>query len=414
MDREEALRIAREGVRQYNEFCNRWPDPIPLDIDAKHIEWEGEGCVLRGADGHEYIDCLGGYGVFSLGHRHPAVIAAVVEQLGRLPLHSQKLVNPIVGRAAARLAELLPGELRKSFWCNSGAEAVEGALKLARLYTRRAAFVSTLGSFHGKTLGALSVTGRDVFRQPVEPLLETTFVPYGDADALADAVDERTAAVILEPVQGEGGVHVPPRGYLRAVREVCTRAGALLIADEVQTGLGRTGALFGVDHDGVVPDILCLAKALGGGVMPCGAFASTDEIWSAFHPRPLIHSSTFGHNPLAAAAAHAALGVVVEERLAENAAAVGAHLLSRLRELKDEFPRVVTDVRGLGLLAGLEIVDEPTGVEVAAAFFRHDVLVAHTLNNPRVVRIEPPLVISLELLDEAVRRFRRALSEVAR
>jgi putrescine aminotransferase len=406
---EERDRVVRETVESFNAYLNRWPEP--RSVEGAVLEWEGEGCFVRDVYGREFLDCLGGYGIFALGHRHPKIIAAVTAQLGRLALHSQHLLNPVAAEAARRLAEITPGDLRKTFWCSSGTEAVEGALKLARLYTGKSRFVSTVNSFHGKTLGSLSVTGRPVFRRPFEPLLDAAFAFYGDAAAIEREIDDETAAVIVEPIQGEGGVIVPPDDYLPAVREICTRRGVLLIFDEVQTGFGRTGRMFGCDHTGVVPDIMSLGKAISGGVVPCAAFTSTDTIWRAFHPNPFYHTSTFGANPLATTAAAATIATLQEEGLAERAAETGAYFLSGLRSLGERFPALVRGVRGRGLLIGVEIVDAAKGESIARRLFERDVLVAHTLNKPEVIRVEPPLVITRDLVDRALRAFEESLTE---
>jgi putrescine aminotransferase len=403
--------LAAEGIDNWNRYLRRFPKEKDRDRDRNLVEWSGEGALIRNIYGEEFVDCLGGYGIFSLGHRHPEVIAAVKAQMDRMPLHSQYLVNPITAEAARRLAEVAPGDLTRTFFCNSGTEAVEGALKLARLFTRRHGFVSTRNSFHGKSIGSLSVTGREVFRKPFAPLLaDVTFVPYGDARALEEAVGDDTAAVILEPVQGEGGVIVPPDDYLPAARAVCSRRGALLIADEVQTGLGRIGALFGVNHWNVVPDILCLAKALSGGVVPCGSFTTTDAIFAAFHENPMFHSSTFGNNPLAATAAAKAIEITVRDRLPERSARLGASLLERLRTLQTRHPALVCEVRGKGLLLGIEMRDEQAGAALAASLYGAKILVAYALNRPEVIRIEPPLNIPEPYLDRLVEAIGGALA----
>src|ERR1041384_7649290 len=296
---EQQQQLVRETVENFNAYLNRWPEPRP--VAGAVIEWIGDGCLLRDVTGREFIDCLGGFGIFAIGHRHPRMIEAIKQQMDRMGLHSQWMLNPRSADAARRLAEITPGNLRKTFWCSTGTEAVEGALKLARLYTRKHKFVSTINSFHGKTLGSLSVTGRDVFRQPFLPLLEAAFVPYGDAAAIEAVIDNDTAGVILEPIQGEGGVIVPPDDYLPAVREICSRRGVLMLLDEVQTALGRTGEMFGCNHSGVTADIMSLGKAISGGVIPCAAFHTTYEIFTSFHPNPFYHTSTFGANPMAPA-----------------------------------------------------------------------------------------------------------------
>jgi putrescine aminotransferase len=408
---DEKAQIVRECVENFNEYLNRWPEPRV--VKGAVVEWQGEGCLLRDIYGREFIDCLGGFGIFALGHRHPKVIDAVKAQMDRLALHSQWMMNPVAADAARRLADITPGNLRKTFWCSSGTEAVEGALKLARLYTRKKKFISTINSFHGKTMGALSVTGRELFRQPFLPLLAATFVPYGDAESIDKAIDDETAAVILEPIQGEGGIIVPPDDYLPAVREICTRREVLLIFDEVQTGMGRTGRLFGCDHSGVAPDIMSLGKALSGGVIPCAAFHTTDEIFAAFHPNPFYHTSTFGANPMATTAAAATIQTLQDERLVENSAAMGEHFMAGLKRLEEKFPRIIRDVRGRGLLIGVEIVDAKVGESIAQRMFDRNVLIAYTLNKPEVIRIEPPLIITRSLIDVALERFEESLREEA-
>lgn len=373
------------------------------------------GMTLTDVDGEEWLDFLGGLGVFNLGHRHPRVIEAVQRQLNALPLSLPVFFNRQQAELATLLAEVLPGRLQYSFFCGSGAEAVEGALKLARISTGRIGIVAAEGAYHGKTFGALSASGRDLYRQPVEPLVPGfSHVPFGDVDAMDRAVTSETAAVILEPIQGEGGVHVPPPDYLPAVREICTRRGALLIADEVQTGLGRTGKMFAVEHYGVEPDLICLAKALGGGVMPLGAFCGTPEVWEPFRTKPWIHTSTFGSpggNPMACAAGIAAISALREEQLPARAAELGEYFLARLQEVREEFTESIREVRGIGLLLGLEFEDEDVAGLTIAGVARRKVVVAYYLSNPRVFRFEPPLIVTRAQIDRAVQALRESLAE---
>jgi putrescine aminotransferase len=379
------------------------------------VEWSGSGAVLRDADGNEYIDCLGGYGVFSLGHAHPGVVAAVSEQLRRLPLSSKTFLNAPLADLAERLAHLAPGDLRYSFFCNSGAEAVEGAIKFARMATGRAKIVSAVGSYHGKTLGALSASGRDVFKAPFAPLLPGfEFVPFGDEGALAAAVDAETAAVLLEPVQGENGVRIPPADYLPTARALCDRTGALLILDEVQTGLGRTGKMFACDHAGVAPDLMTLAKALGGGVMPIGAILGTPAVWDrVFRDNPYIHTSTFGGGEAACVAGLATLDVLEREGLVARAAEVGPRLRDGLAEVAARFPALLTEVRGLGLMIGVEFTDSDVGKLAIGALVRQGVVAAYTLNNPKVMRFQPPLVITDAQIARVLAAFDAAMTEVS-
>jgi putrescine aminotransferase len=394
---------AGEVVERYRRHVNAGLASLFEFMGFEAVEWEADGSTIWDAEGRDYLDLLAGFGALALGHRPAAVVAAVTDQLARMPLSSRVLLSKPVADLAAELAAILPGDIEKSFFCNSGAEAVEGALKLARLHTGRPGVVATEGGFHGKTLGALSVSGREVYRAPFAPLVpEVAHVPFGDRDALATAVGSETAAVIVEPIQGEGGVIVPPDDYLPAAREICERAGALLIADEVQTGLGRTGAMFACEHSDVVPDIVCLAKALGGGVMPLGAFSSTPQVWACLEENPLLHSSTLGGNPLACAAGLAAIEEITGNDLPARAARLGDRVLNRLRELQAAHNDVVADVRGRGLLTGVQFRDADVAALVIAGLAQRRVIAAYTLNNPEVVRIEPALTIPEADLDRGI------------
>lgn len=402
--------IIGETIDKYEKFINPAMAKLFRFMGLSTVEWEAEGSIIRDIDGKEYIDCLGGYGVFSLGHRHPRVVEAVKKQLDTMPLSSKVLFNKPMADLSALLAEITPGELQYSFIVNSGTEAVEGALKLARIHTGRSKIISTINSFHGKTLGALSATGRDLFRDPFKPLLNGfEHVPFNDITALRKVIDNETAAVIIEPIQGEGGIIVPCDDYLPAVRKLCDEYGTLLICDEVQTGLGRTGKMFAVDHYDVVPDILVTAKALGGGVMPIGAFTAKPPIWEQYIASPFLHTSTFGGNPLACIAAIAAIHVLQDESIVQRSATTGAYFLEKLIALKQTFPDVIQEVRGKGLMIGIELTKEGIGGLLMSEMINKGVLVAYTLNNPKVIRIEPPLIISRELVDVVMKALAEAV-----
>jgi putrescine aminotransferase len=365
------------------------------------VEWSDEKNVFTDVNGREYIDCLGGFGIFNVGHRHPKVVAAVRAQLERQALHSQDLLDPLRAMLAKTLALLTPGDLKYTFFSNSGTESIEAALKLARAYdpAKPTIVVATKG-FHGKSFGSLSASGKATFRTPFGAMLPGfKHVPFNDVLALVDTFNacrmtgDDVGAVLLEPIQGEGGVNIPSDDYLPAVRRLCDEFGALLILDEVQTGLGRTGQMFACEHWGVVPDIMCLAKALGGGVMPIGATVATEAVFSRLFGNPFLHTTTFGGNPLACAAALATIDVVIAERLVERAAAMGEYVLAGLRGAVRRHEDVVVDVRGKGLLIALEFVDDAAGFAVSKYLFERGVLVAGTLVNARTIRIEPPLTI---------------------
>lgn len=402
-----------ETIEKYRKYVNPGLANIMDFVGFHAVEWRGEGAVVYDTAGVEYLDFLGGYGVFSIGHAHPKVVAAVQEQAGRMPLSSRVLFNRPMADLAERLAHITPGDLQFTFFCNSGTEAVEGALKLARLATGRTQIIGTDGGFHGKTYGGLSASGREVYRKPFMPMVpDFLHVPFGDVAAVAAAITAQTAAVIVEPVQGENGVIVPPDDYLPGLRALCTERNVLLILDEVQTGCGRTGKMFACEHWGVAPDIMTLAKALGGGVMPIGAFCGTPAVWAAFEPNPLLHSSTFGGNELACVAGLATLDVMEEEGLPQRAAELGDVLIAGLRGVAAQFPGVITEVRGKGLLIGVEFTDRDLAALVIAAFAQQRILAAYTLNNPCVIRFEPPLVITREQIARVLQAFTAAVASV--
>ncbi len=403
--------LAQEAFENYRDFINP-PLARVMKLSGSPVEAYAEGCTITDTDGKKYLDFAGGYGVFTLGHRHPRVVAAVRDQLERMALSGRTMFNPLMGRLAKRLAELTPGDLTYSFFANSGTEAVEGALKLARAATRRPTIVATDGAYHGKTIGALSASGRDAFRAPFGPLLaDVRRVPFGDEHALRAAVDASVAAVIVEPVQAEGGVNLPPDGYLRAVRAICDAGGAVMIADEVQTGLGRCGELFSCDREGVVPDVMVLAKGLSGGVMPIGAYIARPAVWNAAYAKaPLLHTSTFGGGELACAAALAALDVLVDDELAACARTRGAQLLDGARATMTRYPQVIADVRGAGLLVGVELRSEGYGGTIIPELLKRGVTAAWTLNAQRVIRLEPPLIVRADEIDIALRAFDDAIA----
>jgi predicted acetylornithine/succinylornithine family transaminase len=358
----------------------------------------GEGCAVWDADGKRYLDCFAGVAVNNLGHCHPAVVEAVRRQAGQLLHVSNHYHTAVEGELAALLVEHSFAE--RAFLCNSGAEANEAAMKLARRWGSadgggRFEILSTHGSFHGRTFATVTATGQEKYHQGFLPLLPgIRLVPFGDADAMAAAVRPETVAILVEPIQGEGGVVVPPPGYLRALRALCDRREMLLVLDEIQTAFGRTGRLFAYEHEGIVPDIMTLAKALGGG-LPIGAMVTTDRIASAFTPGS--HGTTFGGNPLACAAAVAAVKTLVDPALLAHAHAMGEHLHAELARLAKKHARV-REVRGRGLLAGL-LLDGPAA-DVVGICRERGLLVNATAD--RVVRLTPPLVITRAELDEAI------------
>lgn len=380
------------------------------DAGAK-VDWADAGGVwVTDAAGVRYLDCLSGFGVFNAGHSHPAIVAAVQAQLAKQPLHSQEFLDPLRAYLAAALARLTPGHgaLSHAFFVNSGAEAVEAALKLAMLHTGRTRLLACLNGFHGKTLGALATTSKALFRAPFAgALVDTVHVPFNDVPALRAAFAAAAftgtpfAALILEPVQGEGGIHVGTPEFLMEARAACTAAGTCFILDEIQSGMGRTGSLFAIQAlaPALVPDLLCLGKSLGGGVMPIAAVCGTKALWAPYVQAPFLFTTTFGGNPLACAAALAALHVTLAEDLCAAAAARGAQLKAGLQALASRLPALFKEVRGLGLMLGVECTTNAGGVAWSRALLARRAIVSGTLISATTIRVCPPLVISAEEVD---------------
>ncbi len=382
--------LQREGDRYLMNTYTRFPVSVA----------RGRGCLVYDLEGREYIDFVAGIAVNVLGHAHPDVVRAIQKQAQQL-LHASNLY---LTEPQVRLAKVLVNRsfADKVFFCNSGAEANEAAIKLARRYAReksgpdRFEIITMVNSFHGRTMGALSATGQSKVQTGFEPLLPGfRHVPFNDLAEVDKAMSRNTAAVLLEPVQGEGGVHVAERSYLAGLRELCRQRDVLLIFDEIQSGMGRTGTLFAYEQLGVLPDIMTLAKGLGGGV-PIGACLATNEVAAAFGPGS--HASTFGGNPLACAASLAVCRVLVEGGLLERSRSMGAYLAKGLLDCKLGHPRVVKEVRGLGLLQGMELAID--GTPVVHECLRRGLLINCTMGN--VLRFVPPLVVTEAQIDRLV------------
>ncbi|MDS1030891.1 aspartate aminotransferase family protein [Bacillota bacterium LX-D] len=423
---EKALELSRQEIRDmYKEYVNPGLATMLslLNFDKKFVK--AEGTKVWDNEGNVYLDFLGGYGALNFGHNRTEIIEAV-EIVEKLPNILQASLSTLAAVLAYNLAQLTPGELKRSFFGNSGAEVVEGALKLARAATKRSKFVYCKGSFHGKSFGALSVTGREKYQKCFQPLLpDCNAVPYGDLTALEKILRNKdVAAFIVEPIQGEGGIIIPPKGYLQRAKELCKASETLLIVDEIQTGFGRTGNNFACELEHVEPDILCLAKSLGGGIMPIGAYITTERVWdSAYNglDKALLHTSTFGGNARAAAAGIAACNLLVKDNLAQQAKEKGDYLLEKLSVFQNKY-QLVKAIRGRGLMIGIEFEKQVNGVvnkitggmvnklseEYLASLIAGElqnsyrIITAYTLNNPNVIRLEPPLTVSYQELDTLV------------
>ncbi len=423
----EGKQIIEESINNFAEYFNRgWLDyrkSVTEAGDWAATEWRGEGAVFYDVLGRQYLDCLGGFGMMDLGWSHPDVVSTVKAQLERSPMPSQELIDPLRGVLARLLASITPGEIKYSWFCASGTETIEAAIKIAKLYTKKSGFIVAVKAFHGKTMGSLSMMGKADYRAPLGMLYggPVYHVPFGDADALERQLDIcqtvgiDLAGVLLEPIQGEAGAIVPPDDYWPRVRELTRKYGVLLIADEVQTGLGRTGKMWGLDHWGVVPDILAVAKSLGGGVMPVGAVCSTEEIWQPMmYPNPFIQTTTTGGGALACSAAIAAIHVTLRDRLWEQAAQKGDYLISKLQSLAEQYPQIFDKITGKGLLIGMHFHESQVGYDVGSGLFKRGVLVSGTLTSAKTIRIEPPLIITYEQIDTVLDRLMDTVSEISR
>ena len=359
----------------------------------------GEGAYVTDTDGNRYLDFFAGIAVNALGHAHPNLVKAVAEQAAKVIHCSNLYYTEVQAQLIEKLASL--SGLDKVFLANSGAEANEGALKLARKYGKTIAddkyeIVTANHCFHGRTLMTLTATAQPKYQAGYEPLPQGfTYIDYNDIVALEAAISDKTCAVVLEPIQGEGGVNVPNDDYLQKVRALCDKHGALLIFDEVQTGIGRTGKMFAYEHFGVKPDIVTLAKGLAGGV-PIGAFLATDKVASAFHPGD--HGSTFGGNPLACAASKAVLDTILEDKLLDNVNEVGAYLMDAIRSLGEKYPTIIRSVRGKGFMVGIELTRE--GREIVQACLDAKLIINCTAGN--VLRLVPSLTIGKQQVDEMI------------
>ncbi len=380
----------------------RAPGEGAVEKDAKHVFQtygrqplvitRGKGALVWDTDGKEYVDCVAGIAVNNVGHCHPTVVAAIQEQATKLMHTSNLYYNELQPELAEKLAKV--SGMDRVFFCNSGTEAVEAALKLARKNTENKGFIAAEHCFHGRTMGALSITHKDKYRRPFEPLVPgASFVPYGDAEAIRNEIDSDTAAVIIEPVQGEGGINIPQKDYLKEVKKICDRADIVLIFDEVQTGMGRTGKWFAKDHWGVQPDVMCVAKGIAGG-FPMGVMMATENVAKSFTKGD--HASTFGGSPLACAAALGTIKAMEEEKLVERSRDMGNYMKSELaKRCKQDF---VDHVRGLGMMIGVQMKREGNALVDQA---REKGVIINVASDT-VIRLVPPFVITKDEINRAV------------
>ena len=424
--------IIKESIANFNENVNPgWLEyRKSVSTDSAFVEWEDEGEVFKDVYGTEFIDCLGGFGIYACGHGNPEIKKTVRAQLDRYCLHSQELVDPLRGYLAKILAMITPGDLQYSFFTNGGAEAIEMALKLARLATGGKWYISTVNAFHGKSMGAISLGGKAAYREDYIPMIQQVqHVEYGNAAATEAAVKnlvavgEKVAAIIVEPIQGEGGVIIPPEGYLKELRRIADEYGCCLIFDEIQTGLGRTGTMWRCDHEGVTPDIMTYGKASSGGVVPITGIIArpwtyeksgvgTGTSGKMFDNPWILGSPTFGGNPLACAAFISTIRFMLENDIPGEMAKKGEYYMKGLAKLQEKYPTVLKAIRGAGLLICMEFPEAEVGYEVTKGLFSRKVMTAGTLVNAKTVRIEPPATQSYETIDRVLAALDESIADV--
>ncbi len=402
-------------AEQYARHVNRTKVAMLAVVGLDIVPQRFEGCKVWDTEGKEYIDCITSSGVFNLGHRNPHIIKALTEALEHADVGLHLLVSKEKAELAAKLAQIAPGDLECSVFASGGGESNDFAVKLARGATGKTRILSMAGSYHGHTGFSLAASGNEYFKKPFEPLAPGfRTVPFNDVDAVRDAVDADTAAVIVEPIQGEGGVRVPDDDYLDGLRSVCDEHGLLLIFDEIQTGWARTGTMFCCQHYGVVPDIMTVGKSMGGGLYPIAATIFRPELNKLLLADPFIHMSTFGGADLGCCVALATIDYIEKNNLADRAARVGEGFADRLREIARQYPGTVTGIRQKGLMIGVELATARDGATMVKEMAARRVLASNSGSAPNVLRLMPPLTISPDETDRVLAAVAESVKAIAR
>ena len=389
----------------YPSFLNK------LGLDK--VAAKAEGATITDSQGNTYIDCVGGYGLFNLGHNNPDIIESVIDQLREQQLLTKPLISEIQVRLAECIEKITPGDLSCSFILNSGSEAIDCAIKLVRLHKGKKTIITAQKSFHGHTFGALTASGIPSFKRAFQPLLPGFIsVPFGDIETLKQSISDDTGAVLIEPIQHEAGVLLPPDGYLKKVRELCDEHDLILVLDEIKTGFGKTGRMFACEYYDIVPDILVLGKSLGGGLIPAGAVVAKSHLWKRFSLSFSMSASSYAGNVLACRAGLAAIRCIQEGGLLADCAEKGKMLLRSFRDYIGEYPDILNSAEGLGLLIGIETQSGKTALELAKEMIRQGIIMVPAFGNSSVLMVEPPLVISLKQIRAVVDAFAAACANI--
>jgi putrescine aminotransferase len=390
-------KIDQEVYETYAELINpAYPNYLKR-LGINRIAARAEGCVITDSAGKEFLDCSSGYGIYNLGHNHPAIVASLIAHLQSQPQNTRPFITALYADLAFALTAIAPGGLSSLFLCNSGSEAIDSAIKLARLTTRREKVISALGSFHGFTLGALSASGIDSLKRPLKPLLPGfEHVPFGDFSAMEKAIDKDTAVVILEPIQHEAGLESPPDGYFEDVRKLCTKNGVILVIDEIKTGFGKSGTFFAIERDRIVPDILAIGKSMGGGLIPVGGLIGKKSLWKKLGLSFGMSASSYAGHGLACTAALKTTELLQTDGFLLECRQKAQFLHAGLYKITERFSSLALRMSGRGFLIGLQCPSSQFAHELCRKMISKRVLVFQAFGNPSTVMIEPPLVISTD------------------
>ncbi len=404
-----------ELFESYGRFINPSYPSFLTRLGLNTVAAKAQGATITDSQGKTYIDCVGGYGLFNVGHNNPDIIQSIIDQLREEQLFTKPFITEIQVKMAECMARIAPGELTCSFILNSGSEAIDCAIKLVRLHRAGKTIITAQNAFHGHTFGALTASGIPSCKRAFQPLLPGfASVPFGDIEALEQAISAETSAVLIEPIQNEAGVIMPPDGYLQKVRSLCDEHDLMLILDEIKTGFGKTGRMFACEHYGVVPDILVLGKSLGGGLIPCGAVVARKELWKRFGLSFSMSASSYAGNVLACRAGLSTIQYIQQGSLLEDCAEKGKLLLRSFREYVAEYPGILRSADGLGLLIGIHTQGAKVAFELAREMIQQGVLVVPAFGNSSVLVVEPPLVISFQQVRMVADAFAEACTKVSR
>lgn len=408
------MNIQQHDTELFQLYKNHKSTTYPSFLEKFGLNATAEkanGAIIIDSNGKEYIDCVSGYGILNIGHNHPKIIQDIIDLLQKNLLCTNPLFSDIQIQAASKLAEIAPENLQYSYLCNSGSEAIDNAIKLARLHTGKKEIITAINSYHGYTYGGLSATGIDSFTKYFKPLIPSMMqVPYGDIKSIEHAITSDTAAILLEPMQHEAGIHIPPDNYLKQVRKLCDDHNILLILDEIKTGMGKTGTMFYCEALRVVPDILVIGKSLGGGIVPIGAILSSKKLWRKFSYCFSMAASSYAGNILACQAVISTIDILKEEELISSCKTKNTYLQQELNKLIETYTNLFKSMSGKGLLYGLKTHDAQTALAITKNLIQEEILVLPSYGDPETIMIEPPLVIS----DEQIKKIIKALHNVCK